>query len=294
MSFDISQQPLVSIIFPVYNAGHFLLPAVRSIVFQTYTNWELLLIDDCSTDRALEDLLEHIQDPRIKIVKNSENRGVTARLNQGIDLAQGVFIARMDQDDISFPQRFERQVQRLMEDPELDLVSVGTILISPEAKLRGYYPSRFTHEEITAKPWNAFYLPHPTWMGRREWFKHYRYTTCLCEDQGLLLRAYRDSKFETIPEILFAYRLRDTFNFPVITHTRLSCLRQQIKLFWSYSQIHYVILSFCSFILKFGRDFVIYKLLGKSPILASVQKKLRTEDAMAWRSVSKMVFDKSV
>ena len=100
-----TKEPLVSVILPVYNAGDFLIPAVKSIIFQTYQNWELLLIDDCSTDNALLDLQEKLSDPRIKIFRNSSNQGVTARLNQGIDLAKGSFLARMDQDDICVPER---------------------------------------------------------------------------------------------------------------------------------------------------------------------------------------------
>ena len=281
-------QPLVSVVLPVYNAGKFLLPAVKSILFQTYKNWELLLIDDCSTDRALDDLIAQVQDSRIKVFRNTNNRGVTARLNQGIELAQGTFLARMDQDDINFPQRFEKQVELLLQNPDLDVVAVGTMLISPDGRGIGYFPLRLTHDEITAHPWQAFYFPHPTWMGRTDWFKAHRYTTCLCEDQGLLLRTYQKSKFATVPDILFAYRLRDTFNFPVIARTRLSCLRQQLKLFLHSHDFHFIFLSSLIFILKLMRDFFIYKILGKSPILLSSRSGLSDQDMLIWNEVSKL------
>ena len=284
-----TKEPLVSVILPVYNAGDFLIPAVKSIIFQTYQNWELLLIDDCSTDNALLDLQEKLSDPRIKIFRNSSNQGVTARLNQGIDLAKGSFLARMDQDDICFPERLAKQVKLLLQDTDLDLVGTGAILISPDGHPLGYYPSRVQHDQIVSKPWHTFYLPHPTWMGRIEWFRRYRYLTCLCEDQGLLLRSYKNSKFAATADILFAYRLRDNFNFPVILKTRLSCLSQQISFFRQQHLLHYVVLSILVFALKHTRDFLIYKILKKSPILFFNKTELSINDAEIWRHVYKLV-----
>ena len=244
--------------------------------------------DSCSTDRAIEELLLLVNDKRIKILRNDANRGITYSLNVGIDAAVGDFIARMDADDINFPQRFQKQVELLLQNPDLDVVAVGTMLISPDGRGIGYFPLRLTHDEITAHPWQAFYFPHPTWMGRADWFKAHRYTTCLCEDQGLLLRTYQKSKFATVPDILFAYRLRDTFNFPVIARTRLSCLRQQLKLFLHSHDFHFIFLSSLIFILKLMRDFFIYKIFGKSPILLSSRSGLSDQDMLIWNEVSKL------
>ena len=90
---------------PVYNAGKYLRLAVLSIVRQTFTDWELLIVDDGSTDNALQGIAD-IDDARIRILRDGKNKGLAARLNECIDLARGKYFARMDQDDVSYPERF--------------------------------------------------------------------------------------------------------------------------------------------------------------------------------------------
>ena len=97
--------PLITVGMPIYNAGEVLRPAVLSIINQSYFNWELIIIDDGSTDNSLE-YIQDILDPRIKIVNDGLNKGLAARLNEIMDLGRGVYFARMDQDDISYPQKF--------------------------------------------------------------------------------------------------------------------------------------------------------------------------------------------
>ena len=99
--------PLITVAMPIYNAGEYLPDAVNSIIAQTYTNWELFIIDDGSTDNAINSV-ESINDARIKILNDGLNKGLAARLNQAIDLAKGQYFARMDQDDISMPERHQK------------------------------------------------------------------------------------------------------------------------------------------------------------------------------------------
>lgn len=122
------EPPLVTVAMPVYNAGKYLRLAVLSIVRQTFTNWELLVIDDGSTDNALQDIAD-IDDARIRIFRDGGNRGLAARLNEAADMARGRYLARMDQDDVSYPERFARQLAALQNDPELDLVATRAITI---------------------------------------------------------------------------------------------------------------------------------------------------------------------
>jgi glycosyltransferase involved in cell wall biosynthesis len=107
------EQPTVSIIMPVYNAGVYLTTAVESILHQTYSNFELLIINDGSTDDS-ETVVRSFTDPRIRSF-HQNNIGLTATLNNAIQLCRGKYIARMDQDDISEPHRIERQVHFLEE-----------------------------------------------------------------------------------------------------------------------------------------------------------------------------------
>lgn len=114
---------LVSVVMPVYNALPWLKEAVDSILSQTYPNLELVVVDDCSTDGSLAVLNEYAQrDSRVRVIENAVNSGVPASLNKGIELSRGTYIARMDADDISEPQRLEVQAAHLESHPECGVV----------------------------------------------------------------------------------------------------------------------------------------------------------------------------
>jgi glycosyltransferase involved in cell wall biosynthesis len=107
------KEPTITVLMPVFNGEKYLSPAIDSILDQSYTDFELLIIDDGSTDSSAAICREY-RDPRIRLVANERNLGLIATLNRGLDLARGKYIARMDCDDISLPGRFERQF-RFME-----------------------------------------------------------------------------------------------------------------------------------------------------------------------------------
>lgn len=201
--------PRISVAMPVYNGGRDLRLAVASVLAQTCAEWELLLIDDGSTDGAIDAL--DLSDPRVRVIRDGANRGLAARLNQAIDLARGEMFARMDADDVSHPERFARQLAFLDAHPEVDLLGVRSVIIDVAGAPVGEMPFRGDHAAICAAPWRGFYLVHPSWMGRTEWFRRHRYADpapYYCEDQELLLRTHRDSRFAALPEALFAYRIR--------------------------------------------------------------------------------------
>lgn len=154
---DIVRQPLLTVAMPVFNAGIQLRLALLSIVQQTFTSWELLLIDDGSNDGAIEGVAD-IADSRIRVICDGQNRGLAARLNEAVGLAKGEFFARMDQDDISHPERFASQVQLLMNDLSLDLVGAYCITISEDNEILGVLPKASTHQDICARPWLGFYV----------------------------------------------------------------------------------------------------------------------------------------
>ncbi len=248
--------PLVTVAMPIYNAGKYLRLAVLSIVSQTFTDWELLIIDDGSTDNALNTIAD-INDKRIRILKDGENIGLAARLNEAIDLAQGQYLARMDGDDASYPERLMRQIEVLQNDSKLDLVAVRLLTIDENNKPTGLLPSALTHNEICAKPWRGFYLPHPTWMGKIEWFRKYRYAipaSYFCEDQELLTRSYCESKFFTIDEILFAYRIRANVDQRKLAKTRCAVLGVQLRHFSSSHQWHFLFFATVAFFGKLTSD----------------------------------------
>ena len=213
--------PIVSIVLPVYNGGATLALALASLDRQTFREWELILIDDGSTDGCMAGFSS--SDSRVRIVQDGRNLGLAARLNQGIDLAKGRYLARMDHDDIAYPGRLEVQMRFLDEHPEIDLTATKAILFRNDGSPVGLFPFRRTHAEICAAPWRGFYFPHPTWMGRIEWFRRHRYRLpeiVRAEDQDLLLRSYSVSRFACLPQVLMGYRQTDLSLRKVLTARR--------------------------------------------------------------------------
>ena len=112
--------PVITVLLPTYNAAAWLGAAIDSLLHQSYRDFELLVIDDGSTDRT-PSLLNTYKDDRIRVLRHEHNSGLIASLNHGIDVAKGKFIARMDADDICMPQRFERQLLFLKTHPEVSI-----------------------------------------------------------------------------------------------------------------------------------------------------------------------------
>lgn len=251
-------RPLLSVAMPVFNAGKYLRLAVLSVVAQSFQDWELLIIDDGSTDGALQDIAD-IDDRRVRVLRDGLNKGLAARLNEAIDLAHGQYLARMDQDDFSYPDRFASQIEILRNHPDLDVVSVRAVTISDDNEVIGVLPCPLTHEEICARPWQGFCFPHPAWMGRVEWFRRHRYAVpgpYFCEDQELLLRTYRVSRFGAVDKILFAYRIRGKHNWRRVAKTRWTFFWIQFHHFIGLKQYRYAFLAILVLAALASRDLV--------------------------------------
>lgn len=199
--------PLVSVIMSMRNSAATVAEAVRSLQLQTLSSWELVVIDDGSHDASAA-VVEGFADPRIRVVREAESRGLAARLNQAIGLARGEFIARMDSDDICFPERLERQINALRNDPSIDLLASSAVVFNDAGALIGILPVFTGHDEMVGRPFEGIPMPHPTWCGRAAWFRANPYDSALlkAEDQDLLLRSHRHSRFGALDEILLAYR----------------------------------------------------------------------------------------
>lgn len=282
----VDSSPLITVAMPIFNAGHHLRLAVLSIVHQTFCNWELLIIDDGSTDNALQSLSD-ISDSRIQILCDGLNKGLAARLNEAIEKARGRYFARMDQDDVSYPERFLRQIALLQDDPSLDLVAASAITISDDNEITGLLPCPVTHELICARPWQGFCFAHPTWMGKIEWFRKYRYTIpgpFFCEDQELLLRSYCKSKFGATEDILFAYRVREIRNLYRVLKTRWTFLKIQVRYFVSTKQWTHAVLSGCVYFALITRD-LWWHYLQKLNLSISAAPDFDSEVRGNWRKV---------
>ena len=202
-----ARQPLVSVIMSMRNSAATIASAVRSVQLQTLKDWELIVIDDGSSDDGAA-IVESFGDPRIRLVREAASAGLARRLNEAVVLSRGSYIARMDADDVCFPDRLQKQVARLQQQPELDLLGCGAVVFAANAGLLGELPVGLTHEAITAQPCRGFPLPHPTWCGHAEWFRRNPYDARLMktQDQDLLLRTFRRSRFASLNEVLLGYR----------------------------------------------------------------------------------------
>ena len=200
------QEPLISIGMAFYNEARNLPLAIKSLLHQTYSNWELLLWDDGSTDESLK-VARSFPDPRIHVYSDGEHRALGARMNSCLDLANGEYFARMDADDIAYPTRLATQIAFLQHNPSVDLVSSYVSVIDSAGRLLGKMVGPIAHHDIVRHALFGFRMIHPTWLGKLKWFRRYRYVPRgYAQDQELLFRAYGESEFAVIPKILLAYR----------------------------------------------------------------------------------------
>lgn len=199
--------PIVSVLIPVYNPGEALLPAIRSIFAQTLQDWELILVDDGSTD-GTRARLDQLDDPRVRVLPHGPNRGVGYRRNQLVEAARGRYLATMDSDDVMLPTRLERQVAAFEADPSLELLATAAYLLGAEGE-----PLGAVHEEpLDTRPHRvvrAGWVIHPTIMTRREWSLAHLYdpNQLRAEDHELWTRSGLTCHAARLPEPLVAYRI---------------------------------------------------------------------------------------
>lgn len=232
--------PTVSILLPAWNAERTLGVALCSLLSQTYSDFEVLLLDDGSSDGTVA-VAQAFADPRVRVVCDGRRLGLARRLNMGIELAHGRYLARMDADDVSFPERLARQVAFLDVNPQIDLVGCRAVAFRSDGEILGMLPFAGTHEAMCARPWRGIPLPHPGWMGRREWFARFRYglpEVMRAEDQELLLRSHKESRFACLDEVLLGYR-QGYFDLRKTLLARRSLLAAQLRYFVREREIGY-------------------------------------------------------
>lgn len=198
--------PTVSVIMAAYNAASQIGPAIISILNQTFTDFELIVVDDGSVDNTA-DVVKSFADPRIILLRNPRNYKLPKSLNIAIDAARGRYTARQDADDLSLPSRLERQVVFLEKHPEVDVIGSSYYTFNDRGDIIGFMRLPESHEEIVSDPLNIR-LMHPTIMGRTEWFRRFRYREryARAQDRDLFWRSFASSRFANLPEFLYAYR----------------------------------------------------------------------------------------
>jgi glycosyltransferase involved in cell wall biosynthesis len=209
---DTASKPLISVIMPVYNSGKYLQEAVESILCQTLADFELILIDDGSTDDSSAILESFRQnDKRVIVQHNLENRGLPAALNTGLALARGIYIARMDADDISLPVRFEKQAAFLQMHPGIDIIGTALQLIDEQGKNIGILSAPLEDLAIHWKGLFSAAFMHPTIMLRRsvliEHNIYYRVSRQQSEDFDFFTQLLEHVHGANLAESLYIYRI---------------------------------------------------------------------------------------
>jgi glycosyltransferase involved in cell wall biosynthesis len=215
---------------PVYNSERYLSEAIKSMLDQSFTDFEFIIIDDGSNDGSPVILKKYAaEDRRVKIATQT-NQGIIAALNKGINMARGAYIARMDADDISFPQRLKDQVEYLKNHPECVALGARVQFIDPNGFILKTYNMPCSHDEIFREllRGNGGAIVHPVAMFRKEAVLAaggYRKECRHLEDYDLYTRLAEKGRLANLPDILLKYRLTPTG----INYTKEGLQRQLLK-----------------------------------------------------------------
>ena len=222
--------PLVSVIMPVYNGEKYVEQSIRSILGQTYSNFELIVIDDASTDET-SGKLNTLNDCRIQIITNKINLGNYPSRNIGLKIAKGDFIFVMDADDLALPYRIERQLIFMFSNPEIGICSSSFRKFGTNGNFIVNYP--YDYELLKVHFLENNYCLHPGLCIRKSLFNnpdslYYDYQFRYASDYDFISRNFKYFKICNIPEVLMEYRVHKN----QITSSKYSeqqCFADQIR-----------------------------------------------------------------
>jgi|TARA_B110000027_G_scaffold60438_2_gene65086 glycosyltransferase involved in cell wall biosynthesis len=244
---------MISIILSTYNNEQTISYSIKSILNQSYEDFELIIVNDCSKDNTKK-VIKSFEDRRIVYLENNSNIGRSQSRNKAIKHANGNFIAVMDGDDISVPERLEIQLKYLINNPNIDLVASNTIFFT-DNKVTGVSDVQTN----TPKDINFFLrpigLPHVTWMVRKNFFVNYKYNPniSMAIDQDLLLRSFNSVNYFLLKQPLvfvnepkkkkIRYKLNQLY---VLFMARLKFIKNH-KLFYHFPIIVFIFIISCIF-----------------------------------------------
>lgn len=209
--------PQVTVLIPVYNQERYVAEAIDSVLAQTFADFELLVIDDGSTDRSLE-IISTYTDPRIRVARNPGNRGVPWTRNRGLDLARGEYIAMLDSDDIAAPERLARQVAFLDAHPDVALVGSEKSTVDTAGKTvdKGMKLRPTAPDEIAAQLLFRCRITQTSIMARSAIMRRFRYDErfVVSQDFELFARLSCVYPLANLPDVLVAFRRHDAHVFP--------------------------------------------------------------------------------
>lgn len=213
---QVERSPRVTVLMASYNSERFVADSINSVLTQSYSDFEFLIVDDASTDRS-PDILRHAarHDARVRVLWNEHNLGLGACLARGVEAARGEYIVRIDADDLCLADRIEQQVRHLDANPDLDVLGSGAIEISPAGKLGRHRRMPATHEKIVDSIW-ACPIIHPAVAFRRQRILdagNYDSSLRRRQDYELWFRCVQYGlRFENVPTPLIYYRFDATWH----------------------------------------------------------------------------------
>lgn len=202
------KRPLISVIMSVYNDSQYVKSAIDSILNQTVSDFELIITDDCSTDDTVN-IISAIKDDRILLIQNTENRGLTKNLNSMLEIAKGEFIARMDGDDISLPNRFKKQLEYFDRHKETELIGSDSRNIGASDLI---WRCRAGSEELKCRLLLRPIFAHPSFMMRRSLIEaglRYDEDFRTAQDYDFCRRVAKEHAIGRVNSILLCYRVHD-------------------------------------------------------------------------------------
>lgn len=280
-----SRQPIVSIGMPVFNCATTVAQAICSILNQTFEDWELLIVDDGSTD-ATHEISASFDDSRIVVIRGEENEGLPTRLNECVSMARGKYFARMDGDDIAYPSRLKCQIEFLESHAEVDLAGGWVVVFCDHGAAFGVRRGPLTHELICAHPWRVIPMVHPTWIGKTEWFQRnpYRTDAPRTQDQDLLLRSHRESRFAIVPKIVLGYR-EESLSLSKILLARRDMVKTMIRIAIEQHRFATAALGIAALLFKGMVDTIAICTGLKYRLLRYRALAIRPEEKKEWQSV---------
>ena len=256
------EKALISVILPVYNAEKHLREAIDSILSQSYSHFELFIINDGSTD-STEQIIQSYTDPRIKCIKNEKNLGLIATLNKGIELSTGEFIARMDADDISLPQRFEKQIAFMQKNP--DVGAAGSWYYNFSKKGRSEHTLSSNSAELQSILLFNSCLCHPSVIIRKSVLttNNIKYHSACkhAEDYDLWIEISKVCKLSNVPEFLFKYRTHEE----QVTNQHNSIQKESAAI------IRKNYLAYCGFVFS-ENEFVSHQLIANNSLITKKEQ----------------------
>lgn len=278
------ETPLVSIILPVYNAGNFLRDSIESLLNQTYKNTEIIIVDDHSTDNSYSILKEYAKkNKKIKLFRNKKNLGVSETVKRAINETQGDYLARMDADDISLPDRISLQVEYLEAHKRTVAIGGQCYTINAENQIIGRktFPTEF--KDIYKYIFRFIPVQQPTLMIAKKRlpdnFVYYVDGMNTAEEVELFFKLFTHGKVENLDEPVLLYRIHDNnTSFKNVKETFLLTLVARIKAIFRYGYkpttagvIYTVIQTLVVLLLPQNVILGIYRFYRNTPFAATPQ-----------------------